>query len=247
MALYLVRKLEQFTRLSADDKRALHELASLNTRQLAGGEDIIHEGARPRHVNLILDGWAYRYKHLEDGRRQILAFLMPGDLCDVRMFVLKEMDHSLAALTPLKVAQIPNDTVLEVTHSHPRITRALWWNSLVEEAVAREWIANLGQREALERVAHLFCEIFLRLRGVGLTNGSSCPMPATQEQLADATGMSTVHVNRTLQEMRDNGLIILKGKTLTIPDLKALQSTALFNPNYLHLDREGRELDANEG
>jgi CRP-like cAMP-binding protein len=145
------------------------------------------------------------------------------------------------------VAQIPADALLDTTNGHGRITRALWWNSLVEESIAREWIANLGQREAIERVAHLFCEIFIRLRGVGLTEGNSCAMPATQEQLADATGMSTVHVNRTLQEMRDTGLIVLKGKTLTIPDLEALQSTALFNPNYLHMSHEGAELDANEG
>jgi CRP-like cAMP-binding protein len=247
MALYLIRKLEQFTRLSADDKRALQVLASLNIRQLKAGEDIIHEGAQPRHVNLVVEGWAYRYKHLEDGRRQILAFLVPGDLCDLRMFILKEMDHSLGALTPVRVAQIPADALLDTTNGHGRITRALWWNSLVEESIAREWIANLGQREAIERVAHLFCEIFIRLRGVGLTEGNSCAMPATQEQLADATGMSTVHVNRTLQEMRDTGLIVLKGKTLTIPDLEALQSTALFNPNYLHMSHEGAELDANEG
>jgi CRP-like cAMP-binding protein len=246
MALYLIRKLEQFTRLAADDKTVLQDVAALNLRQLKPGEDIIHEGAQPKRVNLVIDGWAYRYKHLEDGRRQILAFLLPGDLCDLRMFVLKEMDHSIGALTPVKVAQIPADLIVEITKRHPRITQALWWNALVEEAIAREWIANLGQREAIERMAHLFCEFFVRLRGIGLTDGNSCAMPATQEQLADATGMSAVHVNRTLQEMRDTGLIVLKGKTLTIPNLAALQSTALFNANYLHMSHEGRELDANE-
>src|SRR5215213_769455 len=109
MPLYLIRKLEQFTRLASDDKSVLQDAAALNIRQLKPGEDIIHEGAQPRRVNLVIEGWAYRYKHLEDGRRQILAFLLPGDLCDLRMFILKEMDHSIAALTPVRAAQIPAD------------------------------------------------------------------------------------------------------------------------------------------
>ena len=250
MATYLIRKLEQFTKLSSVDKEALEQAAALKVRQLRPREDIIHEGDKPRQVNLILEGWACRYKVLEDGRRQISAFLVPGDLCDMRMFILKRMDHSIGALTPVTVAEIPADAILEIADTSTRLSRALWWNSLVEEAIAREWTTNLGQREAIERLAHLFCELFLRLRSVGLTDSQSgqhsFELPVTQEQLADATGMSTVHVNRTLQEMREQGLIIWKGKTITIPDLEALQTVALFNPNYLHLDHAGQALDANE-
>jgi len=178
--------------------------------------------------------------------RQISAFLVPGDLCDLRMFILKEMDHSISAITPLKVTEISSDTFLELTDSYPDISRALWWNSLVEEAIAREWITNVGQREATERLAHLFCELYLRLRGVGLTNDHSFEMPATQHQVGDATGMTTVHVNRTLREMREAGLIVWKGKHVTIPDLEALKKAGLFNPNYLHFEWEGQALDANE-
>jgi len=247
MASYLIRKLEQFTTLSATDKEALESAAALKVRQLRSREDIIHEGDRPTHINLILEGWACRYKILEDGRRQITAFLVPGDMCDLRMFILKEMDHSIGAVTPLKVAEIPSDTLLELTDNYPRISRALWWDSLVEEAIAREWITNVGQREAIERLAHLLCELFLRLRGIGLTNGLSFEMPPTQHQVGDATGMTTVHVNRTLQEMREAGLIVWKGKHVTIPDLEALKAAALFNSNYLHLERDGQALDANEG
>ena len=250
MATYLIRKLEQFTRLSSDDKRALEQAAAQRVRRLAPREDLIREGDKPRQVNLILDGWACRYKVLEDGRRQIQAFLVPGDICDLRMFILKQMDHSVAALTSLTVAEIPSGTILDLTQNSPRLSHALWWNSLVEEAIAREWISVLGQREAIERLAHLFCELCLRLRGVGLTNGHAdgiaFEMPLTQEQLADATGITTVHVNRTLQQMREQGLILLKGKTLIIPDLESLKAVALFNPNYLHLDREGQALDANQ-
>jgi CRP-like cAMP-binding protein len=246
MATYLIRKLEQFTRLSSEDKEALERAAALKVRQLRPREDIIHEGDRPQQVNLILEGWAYRYKILGDRRRQISAFLVPGDLCDLRMFILKEMDHSIGAVSPLQVAEISSDTLLELTDSSPRISRALWWNSLVEEAIAREWITNVGQREATERLAHLFCELFLRLRAIGVTDGLSFEMPATQQQVGDATGITTVHVNRTLQEMREAGLIVWKGKHVTIPDLDALKAVAMFNPNYLHLERDGQALDANE-
>ncbi len=250
MATHLIRKLEQFTRLSAADKEALEQVSALTIRRLAPREDIVHEGDRPRQVNLVLEGWACRYKTLEDGRRQILAFLVPGDMCDLRMFILKEMDHSISALTTLRVAEIPSDAILSLTDRHPRIARALWWNSLVEEAIAREWLTNLGQRNAMERLAHLLCELYVRLRGVGLVNGSSrepsFEVPVTQEQLGDTMGLSTVHVNRTLQELREAGLVIWKGRQVTLPDPEALKTAALFDPNYLHLEHEGRGFDANE-
>ena len=246
MPHHLIAKLEQFTKLSSDDKETLGRMGSMKVRQLRSKEDIIHEGDRPRQVNLILEGWACRYKVLEDGRRQIAAYLIPGDMCDLRMFILKEMDHSVGAITALRVAEIPKDMILHLTDNFPRLSRALWWNSLVEEATAREWIVNNSQRDATERLAHLLCEVFIRLRGVGLTNGHSCELPVTQSELAETTGLSTVHVNRTLQDLRAADLIILKGKTLTIPDLERLKDAGLFNPNYLHLERDGRELDAND-
>ena len=247
MAIHLIRKLEQFTKLSRDDKQALERITSLRTRRLEAREDLIREGDRPRHVNLILDGWGYRYKVLEDGRRQITAFLVPGDLCDIRIFILRQMDHSVGALSAATVLEIPRSTILDLTNISPRLTRALWWNSLVEEAIQREWITNLGQRDAAERLAHLFCELFIRLRAVGLTDGPSYELPVTQAELGDVAGLSTVHVNRTLQELRAKGLIALRGKTLTIPDLEALQGAALFDANYLHLDRDDHEHDANDG
>lgn len=245
-ATRLIRKLEQFTTLSRDDKQALERAASTKLRRLDPREDVIREGDRPRQINLIVDGWAYRYKVLDDGRRQIVAFLVPGDLCDMRMFILKQMDHSVGALSRATVAEISKPAVLDLTDTFPRVGRALWWNSLVEEAIQREWTVNLGRRDASERLAHLFCELFIRLRAVGLAEGCTCEFPVTQADLADATGLSTVHVNRTLQELRAKGLVVLRGKALTIPDLEALQAAALFNANYLHVDREGREHDANE-
>jgi len=242
----LILKLEQFTKLSAEDKQVLNHVASEGVRQIGPRGDIIREGDRPQTLNLILSGWACRYKHLEDGRRQIISFILPGDLCDSHLFILRQMDHSIGSLTPVTFAQIPRRRVEEITLKYPRITQALSWDTLVSAAIQREWIVSLGQRDALERMAHLMCEIFLRLRGVGMTDGDSCDLPLTQAGLADAMGLSVVHVNRTLQELRATKLIALKGRTLTIPDLRALQDAAQFNPNYLHFEAEGRHLDANE-
>ncbi|MBE7196315.1 MAG: Crp/Fnr family transcriptional regulator [Parafilimonas terrae] len=244
MPQHLIDKLERFTRLSDEDRQVLKALAR-KVRLIEAGVDIIQEGDRPETVNLFLDGWACRYKQLEDGRRQIVAFFVPGDLCDIHIYVLREMDHAIAAITPVRLATVPREILLDTMDRHPRITRALWWESLVNAAIQREWTVNIGRRTALERLAHLFCELFLRLRAVGLAEGSTCPFPLTQLELADATGLTNVHVNRTLKEMRNAGLIVLKSRQLTVPDLAALQKAALFNPNYLHLEREGAHLSAN--
>jgi CRP-like cAMP-binding protein len=245
MPQQFIRKLEGFTRLSYENRQALEELAR-NVHLVGPDRDIIHEGDSPEHVNLILDGWACRYKQLKDGRRQIISFFVPGDICDTHVFILREMDHSIGTLTPVRLAHVSRDALLDLTDQHPRITRALWWDTLVTAAIQREWTVNLGQRTGIERLSHLFCELFLRLRAVGLTDGDTCPMPITQNEIADAMGQTSVHVNRTLQEMRSMGLIILKGKRLTILDMDRLQRVALFNANYLHLENEGAHLDAND-
>ncbi|MBZ9986796.1 Crp/Fnr family transcriptional regulator [Mesorhizobium sp. BH1-1-5] len=242
----LIRKLEKFTRLSQADKNMLAKIGGQRVRRFSAREDIIHEGEKPEYINLINEGWACRYKTLEDGRRQIIAFFLPGDLCDLNVFILKEMDHSIGAVTPVVISEISRTAFDEMMMGHPRITQALWWESLVAAAIQREWTVNLGQRDALERMAHLLCELFIRLEAAGCTSDSSCEFPLTQTELGDTLGMSTVHVNRTLQELRASNLIVLKDRTLTIPNLKALQSVALFNANYLHLDHEGTHLDANE-
>lgn len=246
MAKYFIRKLERYVRLSADEKSALLEASSASVRRVGAREDIIREGDRPRHVNLILDGFACRYKVLEDGRRQIVGFFAPGDLCDQRVFVLKSMDHSISSISPVSLAELPADTLTGLTDRFPRIARALWWMTLVDESVSREWVMNIGQRSALERMAHLICELFLRLKCVGLTDENSCELPMTQTELADALGLSAVHTNRTLQELRTAGLIVWKGRKLTIPDFDLLAGAALFSAHYLHLDQEGHELDAKQ-
>jgi CRP-like cAMP-binding protein len=236
-------KLEAFTRLSSDDKAALAEVSN-NVRFVDARRDLISEGDKPRHVHLILDGWACRYKLMPDGKRQIVSFCLAGDFCDVNAFILRYMDYSVGALTRLKLAKITSEDMTRLINTHPRIAQALWWHELVVAATQREWTLNVGQRNAYERIAHLLVEIYMRLEAVGRAQDGRCDFPLTQNDLAQATGLTAVHVNRTLQELRRDRLIELDRKRLQILDLERLMEVSMFNPNYLHLDHEGRHLDA---
>ena len=238
-------KLEAYTRLSADDRAALARL-SRNFRFVDARRDLVSEGDKPRFVHLVLDGWACRYKQLPDGKRQIVSLFVPGDFCDINVYILKAMDHSIGAITRLKVAMISPEEMVSLTCGRPRVTQALWWHELVTAAVQREWTLNVGQRSAYERLAHLLIELYIRLQTVGRADNGRCDFPLTQNDLADATGLTAVHVNRTLQELRRDGLIELDRKQLQILDLDRLSDVAMFNPNYLHLEHEGRHLDAND-
>lgn len=238
-------RLQAFTRLSADDRAALAQV-SRNVRFVEPRRDLVSEGDRPRFVHLVLDGWGCRYKSLPDGKRQIVGLFVPGDFCDVNVYILRHMDHSIGAITRLKVAMITPDEMHALTEGRPRITQALWWHELVTTAIQREWTVNLGQRSAYERLGHLLVELYLRLKTVGRAEDGRCDFPLTQNDLADATGLTAVHVNRTLQELRRDGFIELERKQLRILDLERLKDVSMFNANYLHLEHEGRHLDANE-
>ena len=237
-------KLQAYTRLSDADVSALDKLRR-DVRRVQARRDLVREGDKPRFVHLMLSGWACRYKTLPDGKRQIVGLFIPGDFCDLNVYILKHMDHNIGAITDIEVAAISPDEMERLTAAHPRITQALLWHELVTVAIQREWMLNLGQRSAYERIAHLFVELFLRLRTVGMTHGSDIDFPLTQSDLADATGLTAVHVNRTLQQLRSDGLIELERRHLRIPDLERLMNAAMFNPNYLHLDQEGAHLNAN--
>jgi len=238
-------KLEAFTKLSQDDRAALFGITR-NFRYVDARRDVISEGDRPRHVHLVLDGWACRYKQLPDGKRQIVSLFVPGDFCDVNVYILKHMDHSIGAITRLKVAMITPEEMNSLTAERPRITQALWWHELVTAAIQREWTLNIGQRTAYERLSHLLIELYLRLNTVGRARDGRCDFPLTQNDLADATGLTSVHVNRTLQDLRRDGLIELERKQLHILDMERMMDVAMFNANYLHLEHEGRHLDSNE-
>ena len=237
-------KLDSFVKLSSDDRAAVAKICH-NVRSLEPRRDLISEGDKPRYVHLVLDGWGARYKTLPNGKRQIVSLFVPGDFCDVNVYILKQMDHSIAAITRLKVAMITPDEMSALTQDRPRLTQALWWHELVTAAIQREWTLNLGQRTAYERLGHLLVELYFRLKAIGRAYDGRCDFPLTQNDLADATGLTAVHVNRTLQELRRDGLIELERKQLHILELDRLMDVSMFNPNYLHLDHEGRHLDAN--
>jgi len=207
-------------------------------RRLKPRHEIVAEGKTPGHIVFLLSGWACRCKNLKDGRRQTMAYLLDGDLSD--MSLLGRIDHSIETVTAATVAEVPRDAMLELKERSPGLTAALRRLELVGEAIALEWIVSLGQRTAQERLAHLFCEIFTRCRSVGLARDNGCPMPLTQTELASAVGLSIVHVNRTLQELRSSDLIVLDGKRLSIPDVARLQNFALFSPDYLYIGAERR-------
>ncbi|WP_116809163.1 Crp/Fnr family transcriptional regulator [Steroidobacter cummioxidans] len=234
----LIRKLENFAELTEEEKIALLDAAG-PVRTYGSHEDLIREGEQASGVSVIVSGFACRHKMLPDGRRQIIGYFLPGDMCDARVFILKKMDHTISTLAPSSVTTLSREAILEITSRFPRLTRAFWWNTLVEEAIGRQWLVSIGQRTALERVAHLFCEIYVRLQSVGLATPDGCELPVTQSELADTVALSTVHVNRTLKELRRVGLVSMSSKSLAIHDFAGLRALAMFDPGYLHLEGEG--------
>jgi CRP-like cAMP-binding protein len=236
-------KLDAFTRLSPEDRAAMSDITR-NVQYIDARRDLISEGDRPRHIHLVLDGWACRYKQLSDGKRQVLSLFVAGDFCDINTCLLKAMDHSIGALTRVRVAVIAPEDMNALSAERPGIGRALRWHELVAAAIQREWTLNIGQRSAYQRLAHLLIELYLRLKVVGRASNGHCDFPLTQNDLADATGLTSVHVNRTLQELRRDGLIELERKQLQFRDLQRMIDLAMFNPNYLHLDHEERYLEA---
>lgn len=235
MINFFIRKLKAFAPLSVDEVRTLGALIEEVVDRKAG-DDLIHEGERPNHVHLLLEGWAYRYKLLPNGGRQIMAYLTPGDLCDIHIFVLKKMDHSLGLLSDAKIGLIPERAMVNLLDTQPRIARALFWATLVDEATLREWLVNTLRRDPFECVAHLFCELWIRMKTVGLVEDGMFDLPLTQTELGDTIGLNSVTVNRVLQRLRAEELITLKRGHLTILDAERLMTVSGFDPNYLHLD-----------
>ena len=230
----LIRKLEAFAPLPEADKLLIEEVMRA-PRTVEAHHDLVSEGDAPGNVRLVVEGCACRYKLLPDGKRHIMAYLLPGDFCDLHVFILKRMDHAIGTLTPCKVVDIPRRRIMALMES-PTIAQAFWWAALVDEATLREWLVNIGARQAEERVAHLLCELLLRLRAIGMANGDAYEMPITQVELAETMGLTSVHVNRVIRNLREAGLITLKGRKLVILDSASLMAFSGFRSNYLHLD-----------
>jgi CRP-like cAMP-binding protein len=235
----LLLKLQKRDRLSSDEQDVLETIRS-STQTLKPGDEIVREGDRPSFSCLMLQGWSARTKFLSGGRRAISALHLAGDFVDLHSFLLRPMDHSVVALTPCKIGVVPHDRLKVVTERHSHLTRLLWLDTLVDAAIHREWIAGLARRSAANRLAHLFCELLLRSEAVGRVDELSYDLPLTQGVLADVLGLSTVHVNRSLQELRQDQLISLQRTKLRILDWDRLTELADFDPAYLNLSGEPR-------
>lgn len=230
----LLMKLEQHATLPPQDRDLLSRMLA-DIRPFDGRRDVIRVTENPEFVHLMIEGWACRYSIVDDGQRQITAFLVPGDFCDAHIIMLGQMDHSIGTLGQARVAFISKELMAEVAE-RPCLTRALRWASLVDEGVLRAWLVNMGRRNAADRVAHLVCELHARLLSVGMGGNNTFEMPLTQADLGDALGLSPVHINRVLRRLRERGLMTFSNRTIIIQDVEALKHEAGFDPRYLHLE-----------
>jgi CRP-like cAMP-binding protein len=233
----LIRKLESIFILSDKERHALGNLP-MQVTAIRADQDIVREGDHPSRCCLILDGFVCTYKVTAEGRRQIVAFSIPGDIVDLQSLHLNVLDNSVATITPCSVGFITHEILRALCIHYPRIAAALWRDTLVDASIFREWMTNVARREGSSRMAHMLCEMLVRLRAVGLVEDHACDLPITQVEFADALGFTTVHVNRVLQQMRTDGLIELKGKRLFVPDWERLKEAGEFDPTYLHLEDE---------
>lgn len=236
----LTMKLEQYSSFDPDERGRLDQLLSYPTKTYQRGRTIIREGDKVSDIHLVLTGLAARSKTLRSGERQFMALLVPGDLCDLEVFVLEGMDHDIVAMTETTCVLIPSEVIEGLLTESTKLTKALWWSTMTDSAVLREWIVDHGSRDAVERIAHLMCEMLIRYRMIGETTDTSFAFLLTQEDVADATGLTPVHVNRMLQQLRVEGLIELHGRVLTILDPQRLQRLAKYDSSYLHLIRTER-------
>lgn len=230
----LVRRMASTSEINDDDRAAIAKLP-VTIASLAAQQDIVREGDRPTRSCLLLEGYLFTSKHIGEDKRQITSIYVAGDIPDLQSVHLAVMDMSLTSFTPCKVAYIQHTAIKALCIENPRLGMAFWRSTLIDAAMYREWIANVGQRSAVSRTAHLMCELLTRLSAVGLSDGRTCDLPATQTQLADALGLSAVHMSRVLKEMRAEGLIQLRGRRLTALKPKELAEIGDFDPTYLHL------------
>jgi CRP-like cAMP-binding protein len=230
----LIRALSTIGELSSDDESAIRALPG-RLREMEPYEDIVGEGDKPKFVSILVDGFAARYKLLQNGRRQIVSFHIAGDALDVQSLYIETMDHHVCTLDVSTVLMIPHEALLDLFKRRPSVAATVWRSTLIDASVFREWVTNVGRRDAYQRMAHLLCEVMTRMKAIGLVEGQTCQLPLTQAELGDATGLSTVHVNRTLQLLRADKLIRFRAGSLTILNWEGLRRAGQFDGSYLHL------------
>jgi CRP-like cAMP-binding protein len=229
-----LKKLRQRTRISPEEERLIRDLVS-EVRQVRADETVIHAGEELTTSMMLLEGWMARSKDLQSGDRQFTELHVRGDFVDLHGFALKRLDHDLLTLTECSIGLVPHDRLTRLTEAHPRLMRVYWLMTNIDAAVHRETALSLGQRSAIGRMAHLFCELYLRLEIVGLARDGAYEFPLTQRELAECLGLTVVHANRTLQELRRRSLLELENRHLTILDRPGLEGIAEFDPGYLYL------------
>jgi CRP-like cAMP-binding protein len=229
----LLRKLQLSTLLDADDVKAIERLPIM-VKEVAAHNPIVREGERPVQCCLLIDGFLCRSKTTDAGKRQILSIHITGEIPDLQSLHLHVMDHDLTTLSRCTVGLIPHDALRTLTRERPTVAEALWRETLIDAAVFREWIVNVGRRAAVVRLAHLLAEIGTRLQAMDLAPGDRFELPMTQLDIADALGLTPVHVNRVVQELRREGLLELRKHSVSLPDLPRLKQVGDFDDLYLH-------------
>jgi CRP-like cAMP-binding protein len=229
----MVRTLESQAHLQPEDCAALLAL-SFTSKMLRPDAYVVREGHRPTHCSILLSGFAYRQKTHTDGGRQILSLHLPGDMLDLQNLFLDVSDHNVQTMTRSEVAFIPRSELVEIFYARPAIGKAILLSLLVEASILREWLLNVGRRDARARLAHLLCEFASRQAGGGEIGDEEYEMPMTQEQLADALGLTPVHINRTLRTLEEDGLFIRDKRSFRFPEWERLQQVAGFSRSYLH-------------
>jgi CRP-like cAMP-binding protein len=229
----LLRKLQLSTLLDADDVKAIERLPIM-VKEVAAHNPIVREGERPVQCCLLIDGFLCRSKTTDAGKRQILSIHITGEIPDLQSLHLHVMDHDLTTLSRCTVGLIPHDALRMLTRERPTVAEALWRETLIDAAVFREWIVNVGRRAAVVRLAHLLAEIGTRLQAMDLAPGDRFELPMTQLDIADALGLTPVHVNRVVQELRREGLLELRKHSVSLPDLPRLKELGDFDDLYLH-------------
>ena len=230
---WLVRKLDRLGSLSDDDRAALGQIA-IRVTEVPKYRALIREGVETDECCVLVGGYACRYKGTPQGARQIVSFHIRGDILDVQHLMLARADHHVQAITAATVGWFSKAQLRELAWKRPAIGQALWRDSLIDASIFREWVLNVGRRDAKTRIAHMLCEFAARCDAAGLGAPVDIDIPMTQEQMADATGLTAVHVNRMLQEMRNDGLLLGNGKRFRILDWDGLRRLSDFDAAYLH-------------